>query len=180
MKADKHHELRRACNFSKADLIRDKIESDGFEIRDHHTNSIVLQRSRVEWKGYRKEISSSREVPSLLEEPDRYEVTISLVAHNNWPELKRCYESVRVHTSNHRVQVVIVEGGSTDETREQVAKLAQDNTDTVLWYADHPLGEGAFRNVTLRQALGSIVVLLDVSVEFIGDIVTPITRTLHQ
>jgi glycosyltransferase involved in cell wall biosynthesis len=149
-------------------------------VRDLPTGPLVLQRPRAEWKGQRREISSSWDVPSLQEEPDRYDWTVSLVAQNNWPDVQRCYNSVREHTRGHRVQLVLVESGSTDETRSEVDRLAREDPDAVLWHADHPLGEGAARNVALRQALGSMVLILDVSVELAGDILVPLGRTLAR
>jgi cysteinyl-tRNA synthetase len=74
----------------------------------------------------------------------------------------------------------MVEGGSTDETREGVEGLVAEDRNAVVWYADHPLGEGAFRNVTLRQALGTTVVLLDVSVSLSGDIFSPLAEALGR
>jgi cysteinyl-tRNA synthetase len=171
-------DLRRLKRFREADAARDGMEARGFEVRDTGSGSRVLRRSPVEWRGIRKEISSPKEVPSLLEEPDQYDFTVSLVAHNNWEELQRCYRSVRENTGRHRIQVAMVEGGSTDGTRKGVARLVEGDPDAALWFADHPLGEGAFRNVTLRQALGRIVVILDVSVELTGDIFSPLARTL--
>jgi cysteinyl-tRNA synthetase len=173
--------LRSQGCYAQTDRTREDLRSRGFEVRDLPARTIVLRRSAAEWSGYRQEISTSRDVPSLLDTPDRYDVTVSLVAHNNWPELRRCYESVRRFSTGHRVQAVIVEGGSTDEsTREGVAQLAADHPDNVVWYADHPLGEGAFRNVALRQALGTMIVLLDVSVELTGDIFGPMAQTLQD
>jgi len=179
-RAEERLPLRQARDYEESDRLRDGLEADGFEVRDHGRASTVLKRSQVEWKGFRREISTSKEVPSLLDQPDACQATVSLVAHNNWPELKRCYESVRAQAGPERVQVVVVEGGSTDETREGVEELLTGDANAKVLYADHPLGEGAFRNVTLRQALGTLIVLLDVSVELSGDIFTPLAETLSR
>ncbi len=176
----RRHGLRKQRNFGESDAIRSSVESGGFEVRDLSGESMVLKRSRAEWKEARKDISSSQQVPSLLGEPDHYDVTVSLVARNNWPELERCYRSVRAHQGGRAIQVVVVEGGSTDQTREGVELLAREDEDLVAWYADHPLGEGASRNVALRQALGRVMLLLDVSVELTGDVFAPLARTLAQ
>jgi cysteinyl-tRNA synthetase len=178
--AARRDRARMRGDYTESDQIRDHLASKGFEFRDLSAGSRVLQRSRVEWRGYPREISSSREVPTLLKEPDQYDVSVSLVAHNNWPELRRTYESVKTHGTGHRLQVIIVDGGSTDETRDGVARLAEGDHDTVVFFADHPLGEGASRNATLRQALGAIVVLLDVSVELTGDLFTPLIKVLAE
>jgi cysteinyl-tRNA synthetase len=170
--------LRREGRLAEADSARDRLEAEGFEVRDLPKGPMILRRSKAEWKGNLKEISSSREVPSLLHEPDRYDVTVSLVAHNNLPDLRRCYSSVKAHCGGHRVQIILVEGGSRDETRSGVGQMIAGDPDAVVWYADHSLGEGAFRNVALRQALGTVILILDTSVEFAGDALTPLTATL--
>jgi cysteinyl-tRNA synthetase len=61
-----------------------------------------------------------------------------------------------------------------------VLGLARNDPDLVLWLADHPLGEAASRNVALRQALGEMVVLLDVNVEITGDLFSALERTLED
>lgn len=172
--------FRVARRYQESDRRRGALEAEGYEVRDQAGESTVLKRSQVEWKGFIREISAAKEVPSLLNRPDACEATVSLVAYNNWPELKRCYESVRAQAGPDRVQVVMVEGGSTDETREGVEGLVAGDRNAVVWYADHPLGEGAFRNVTLRQALGTTVVLLDVSVSLSGDIFSPLAEALGR
>jgi len=175
---DRRASLRKGGRYDEADALRKGLESQGVEVRDLPEQTQVLRRSRAEWKGRPREISSSRQVPSLLEEQERYDVTVSLVARNNWTDLIRCYRSVRAHGGSRRVQVVIVEGGSRDRCRQGVLDLSEEDPHTLVWLADHPLGEGGFRNVTLRQALGSMVVLLDTSVELTGDIFEPMSRTL--
>jgi cysteinyl-tRNA synthetase len=172
--------LRAAGHFTEADAIRENLEFQGLEVRDTHGGTVLLRRARAERRGGRREISSVSEVPCRLHEPDRYDVTVSLVAQNNWEELLRCYESVRRHSAGYRVQVVVAEGGSVDATRERVGGLAAADPDLVLWYADHPLGEGALRNVALRQALGAVVLLLDVSFEAAGDIFAPLRAALGE
>lgn len=172
--------LRGRGLLTEADSARDLLESQGFEVRDLRGGPMILRRSKAEWRGHRKEISSSRDVPSLLHEPDTYDVTVSLVAHNNLRELRRCYSSIREHSAGHRVQIIVVEGGSKDETREGVGQMVAGDPHTILWYADHPMGEGASRNVALRQALGAVVLIMDTSVEFTGDVLSPLIATLGQ
>jgi cysteinyl-tRNA synthetase len=177
----KRHSLRMRARWREADCIRESILSRGYEVRDMPGGSVVLRRSRAEWLGNPPEISSSREVPGMLEEPDRYDFSVSLVAHNNWPLLERCYESIVRHMEGrHTCQVVIIESGSTDGTREKVLELKEREGNVQVILADHYLGEAASRNATLRQALGSIVLILDAGVEILGDIFTPISEYLKD
>ena len=172
--------LRAGGSFPQADRIRNGLESRGLEVRDTPRATLVLRRSRAEWRGLPKEISASGQVPNLLEQPDRYDFTVSLVAWNNGWEILRCYNGIRRHCSAHRVQVILVEGGSSDNTRDLLGEALQEDPDASLWLADHRLGEAASRNVALRQALGRTIVLMDPSMEPVGDFLAPMANTLEN
>ena len=47
-------------------------------------------------------------------------------------------------------------------------------------HTDHALGEGAARNVALKQCRGRTIVLLDTSVEVTGDLLGPLERMLDD
>lgn len=171
---------RKKGNYSKADILRDQLNSMGVEVRDLPAGTILVRRSRAEWKGATREISSSSEVPYLIEKPPVYDFTVSLVAWNNGPDILRCIKALRTYCGSARVQLVVVEGGSKDNTREVLTEALSGERDSFLFLGDHYLGEGASRNVALRQALGRIVVLLDAMVEPRGDILSPLARTLES
>lgn len=173
-------EQRRRKNFATADTIRTELESQGVEVRDRPNGTLALRRSRVEWKGAEVEISSSVDVPNLWEEQERYEFTVSLVACNNGHEVLRCYRSLKAQSGERRIQTVIVEGGSKDATRKLLKEGISNDPDCFLFLADHRLGEGASRNLALKQALGKIVLILDPSVEATGDIFSPIEKILED
>lgn len=171
-------ELRAKGSYQEADSVRGELEMQGLEVRDLAQTTLLLRRSPAEWRGLPKEISSSHQVASLLEEPDQYDFTISLVALNNSREILRCYEGIRKHCLGHKVQVIVVEGGSSDKTREDLQEALRSDPDATLYLADHRLGEAASRNVALRRALGEVVVLMDPSLEPVGDFLGPLGRTL--
>jgi cysteinyl-tRNA synthetase len=174
------HEERRRKNFTAADSLRMELERQGVELRDHAQGTLALRRSRAEWKGAPREISSSGDVPNLLEEEERYDFTVSLVACDNGHEVLRCYEALKAHGGGRRIQTIIVEGGSRDATRRLLQEATCYDPDCLLVLADHRLGEAASRNVALRQALGRIVLLVDPCVEPVGDIFSPVERVLED
>lgn len=179
-KARAREALRGASRFLEADGIREEMRAQGLEVRDRGAQTMVLRRSRAEWAGAPREISSSWEVPNLLEEPEAYEFTVSLTAWNNSAQISTLYRGIREHCRHHSVQIIVVEGGSTDRTREILQELLSGDPDSVIWLADHRLGEAASRNVALRQALGKVVVLMDACVEPTGDFLAPMAQTLAQ
>lgn len=166
--------------FQEADSIRQRLEKGGLEVRDLPRETLLLRRSKAEWRGLPREISFSHQVGSRLGEPDQYDFTVSLVAWNNFGEILRCYEGLRKHCYQRRVQVIVVEGGSSDQSREVLLEALGADPDVALWLADHRLGEAASRNIALRQALGRILVLMDPSQEPLGDFLSLLERTLER
>ncbi|MBI4595869.1 MAG: cysteine--tRNA ligase [Candidatus Tectomicrobia bacterium] len=175
--------LRKIRCYGASDRIRHEVVSLGYEIQDRGLETAVIPQARAEKADEQVEISSSREVSSLLEQSDRYEFSVSLPVHNNLPQLRRCLNSIMNHKPDLGLEIVLLENGSTDETRRFVACLAESADERVplrIIYADHFLGEAAGRNVTIKQSLGKYIILLDVCAELEGDIFTPLKKTLEQ
>jgi cysteinyl-tRNA synthetase len=131
-------------------------------------------------------ISRSTDAPSYLAEPDQYEFSINLLAHNNRDDLERCIASILRHRHGRALELVIVDNASTDDTLAYLRGLAREGLrgadgtpiDTRVFFADHDMGFAAGRNATMRASRGRIVVLLDTSIEPAGDIWTPMERAL--
>jgi len=168
---------RLAGDFTTADLLRAEIAGQSYAVRDGHDQTWLQPRREQE-----RFISSSRDVPSQLDAPDRYAFSVALLAHNNHDDLARCMASVVRHAAGRAVELVIVDSGSTDETYTYLQHLARDDTFDGLplrvLFADHDLGFAAARNAALRASLGCIVILLDTSIELVGAIWAPIEALL--
>ncbi|GLV54587.1 hypothetical protein KDH_14340 [Dictyobacter sp. S3.2.2.5] len=179
-------QLRQQREYARADQLRQEVNQAGYALRDTRTGTQVLPR-RLEDEFH--VLSSSRDVPDESLQPDLYDFSINLIAHNNRADLERCIQSICQHASDQKIEIVIIENGSTDDTlaylqhltRQQalIDRKDQSVTITVL-FVDHNMGFGAGRNVTLRASRGKYIVLLDTSIELKAAIWPLLRHTLDD
>lgn len=169
--------LRAAKEYVRADGIRTAIEDKGYEVRDGMSGSVAI--ATPPW-ATDESVSSSEDVDSLLEEPERAAFTISVVAREGCAELERCLSSVRRHLGDTKAEILVVDNGFEDQCVTFVDDIASDDDRLRVFHADHFLGSAAARNVSLRQARGRFVLVIDTSVEVTGDIFTPLRKLLED
>ncbi len=176
--------LRQQRSYPLADHLRQEIASDGFTLRDTPRGSLVLPR-RLEDEFI--VLSDSTDAPDHTREPDLYEFSVNLLAHNSRDDLQRCIESICRHSGGRSLEVVVIDNGSTDETLAYLQQLARKNDLTgpdgqklglQVLFADHNMGFAAGRNATMRASRGRFIVLMDTSIEINGDIWEPLAQTL--
>jgi cysteinyl-tRNA synthetase len=177
--AHERDRARLSGDFAAADTLRGQMLNAGFGVRDHRRGTTLVPLSNAEAL-----ISSSSDLPSLLREPDRYEFSVNVLAHQNRSDLERCIESVARHAGDRRIEIVVLDNGSTDDTLSYLRQLdragAAGGVPVRVLFADHDMGFGAGRNATFRSSLGRIIVQLDTSIEVRGDIWTPLDRLLSS
>ncbi|HAL49484.1 MAG TPA: hypothetical protein DCP37_17180, partial [Dehalococcoidia bacterium] len=64
----------------------------------------------------RDTVSSSAEVPSLIDMDDAFDFTIAVVANNYVGDVQRCVESALKWVGDRSAEVIVVDNGSTDGT----------------------------------------------------------------
>jgi cysteinyl-tRNA synthetase len=170
--------LRQKGSYDEADAIRDRIRAMDCEVRDLGDTTKLLP--KPQWAKAGATISSSDDVESLVGRADEVEFTVSIVAREGCPELERCLESVRHWATGVQAEILVVDNGLPAECGALLDEVASRDQRVRVFHADHFLGTAAGRNVTLRQARGRYVVLLDTSVELTGDIFTPLRATLDS
>ena len=170
--------LRQRKEYGEADSIRERIHATGYELRDVKggTNIFPLP----VWGKAAGVISSSDDVPSLLDQPEEVEFTIGIVARRGWDELRRCVDSARHWAEGVRTETIVVDNGLDDGDANALDAIAAGDERIRVFHADHFLGAAAGRNVVLKQARGRFVVLLDTSVELSGDVFSPLRRILED
>ena len=174
-------DLRARRDYSGADVVRRQIGEEGFVLEDAATGTRARPKSDLERRNERwPEVSSSREVSSLLDEPDRLEFTLGIVACNYLGDLQRCIDSLLPLSEHHQLEVVVVDNGSTDGTSAWLEEKAELDPRVRVIHADHVLGEAAAKNILLKQSLGTYVVLMDTSVEATEDFLSPLARALSD
>jgi hypothetical protein len=179
---------RAAHEWDRADAARASIEAAGWKVVDRGTDfSLYPAAPPTVEDGAIVRYGAAAAVPSVLDVPPDAPFTVELVAEN-WPDdLARALAGLRAHAPAGTQVVIVANGPSAD----QKARLAPDSPDLapiagrepeIIWTSSR-LGHAAARNIGLRRARGSIVVLADTSVEPVGDALTPLAAALadgHQ
>ncbi len=166
--------LRKQKAYDEADKLRDDIYIEGYLLRDGQISTTAVP---IDFLGLA--ISSSKDIPFMPDDPDRYRYSVNLLTYNSRADVQRCIESV---ARNARyadgwplsLEYVILDNGSTDDTLDYLRSLEKagaiyGHPVTVL-FADHNMGFAAGRNATFKQSRGKYIVLLDTSMEVNGDI----------
>jgi Glycosyl transferase family 2 len=169
-------ELRKRGKYDRADALKRQIEEAGYSIKDnpHGAHLIVLPSVDVDGVVYR----TARQVPSLLDEVDHYEFSVNILANSNFEETKRCVESVMRCMGTHEVEILLLNNRSFEELDAWFRELQRNDSRLHLLSTSRPLGEAEARNVSMKQSRGKYILLLDTSVEMIGDVFTPIIQIL--
>jgi GT2 family glycosyltransferase len=178
--ARRRAEARAARDWLAADSLRAEIEAAGWKVIDQGLRfrlepmhpPDVLDAGRVRY-------GSSDAVPSRLDEPPTALASVVVLA-DRWPEdLARALDGLRAHAPA-ATQVVVVANDPTPEQADQLeAPMGPagagigDIPPEQVW-TSAPIGHAAALNAGIRRAAGGIVVLLDTSVEPMGNFVAPL------
>ena len=172
-------ELRARRDYAQADAVRRRIGEDGYVVEDAAGGARARPKSDLERRRERwPEVSSSREVASLLAEPDGPRFSVGIVACNYVSDVQRCIDSLLRLGDERSLEVVVVDNGSTDGAAEWLEAKAHEDSRVRVIHTDHVLGEAAAKNILLKQSRGEYVVLMDSSVEATGDFLSPLARAL--
>ncbi len=175
-------EPRSSGRFQEADALRGEVRDAGYEVRDRGgAATLVMPRD----SGFTPDrlvgtVSSSAEVRSWLDEPDTCDFSINILARDYKEDVERCVESALRWAGRHRVELVIVDNSSTDGAGQWADALAARDPRVRVVHTDHNVGEGAGRNIGLKLSRGTYIMLMDTSIEFTGDALTPIKQALDD
>jgi hypothetical protein len=168
---------RAGRDWAEADRLRAAIEAAGWKIVDRGTD-FGLEPAHAATLEVAGEVryGSTDAVPSRLSERPSVGATVVLVATDWPPDLDRALTAVRDHAPADTSIVVVADAPSP----EQEAELpAMDEHVEVVRTAER-LGTAAAWNIGIRRSSGAVVVIVDTSVEPIGDLVTPLIRPLDD
>jgi cellulose synthase/poly-beta-1,6-N-acetylglucosamine synthase-like glycosyltransferase len=168
---------RTAQDWAAADRIRAEIEAAGWKVVDRGTD-FALEPAHPPTVADGEAIlyGSSESVPSRLAEPATSVATVVLVA-TDWPaDLERAVAALRAHAPVGSSIVVVADGASPD----QASALPADDAGLEVVRTSERLGTAAAWNIGIRRASGTVVVILDTSVEPTGDLITPLVAALDD
>ena len=174
-------ELRRKGDYDGADGLRHAINQAGYVIED--TPSGPRVRPQTAWERQQERwrtVSSPAEVDSLIDASDEVELSIGVVAGEYVDDVVRCVESAVRWIGDRPCEVVVVDNGHLDSVGKRLEQMASEDSRTHIIHTDHVLGEAAAKNIVLKQCRGETVIMLDTSVEVVGDIFGPIDDMLDD
>jgi cysteinyl-tRNA synthetase len=168
---------RAAHDWPEADRLRAEIEAAGWKVVDRGTDFALVPATPPTLEdGGAVRYGSSGAVPSRLDEPATGLATVVIVA-TDWPEdVGRAVSGLRAHAPDE-VSIVVVADGTSAEADEALGGL--DPAVEVVRTSER-LGTGSAWAIGLRRAAAPVVVILDASVEPIGDVISPLVRALDD
>ena len=170
---------REARDWPEADRLKGRIEAAGWRVVDRGADFALSPAAASDVReGDRVRYGASQNVPSRLAEPDVGAATVVVRATDDGAAAERAVRGLRAH-SPAGTQVVVVADAPGAEAAAILERLERDEDPglEVVWTSQR-LGAGASINAGIRRAAGAVVVLLDVSLEPTGDIVTPLVGVL--
>jgi glycosyltransferase involved in cell wall biosynthesis len=96
--------------------------------------------------------------------PADFRLSVVIPAYNERASIRACLE--RVAASPVPKEIIIVDDGSTDGTREILAELAADNDDLRILMHDQNRGKGAALRTGFAAATGDVVLVQDADLEY--------------
>jgi hypothetical protein len=174
---------RRARDWTRADELLAEILAAGWRVVDSGTMYDVERLAAPdEVDGDVVRYGSSFSVPSRLDELPAGVASVVLVA-TDWPDdVARAVRALVVHTPADTQLIVVANSPSEAQAvalRDLDASFgAQRRPDMEIVWTAQRLGWAAAQNVGIRRAAAPVVILMDTSVEPVGDLVTRLADAL--
>ena len=173
--------LRQQHTWESADSMRSRLSADGYVVEDAPDGSRVRPKTPMERRLERWDsVSSSREVPSRLHEPSRYDFTFILNAYGYPEDVRRCVNGMLRHSEGHSAEIIVVDSGSTDGTGEMLEKMQQEHENLRVIHCDHVIGDAASKNIGIKQSLGKYIIIVDGSAEIVGEVLGSVSQQLSD
>ena len=174
-------ELRRHGAYKEADEIRSQVSSSGYVVQDTRLGTSIRPKTSLERLQERfKSVSSPKEVESHLDSPSQLDYSIVAVVSDYLEDVERCTQSTLEWAKGYHAELVVVDNGSTDGTADWLEQLKERDSRVCVVHCDHVLGEASAKNIGLMQSRGERIVILDPSVETVGDVLGPIGEWLKD
>jgi len=170
--------LRRRGQYDRADILKRQIEDAGYIIKDNPRGGHLVTVPSIEIDGqvYR----TARQLPSLLDEPDRCTFSVNILSRNSYEQTVRCIESVLRFADTTDIEIVLIDNASQDGIDLWAEAYKYQEARLRVLHITRTMGEAEARNVGLKQSRGRYILVLDTSVELTGDIFTPLMQTLED
>lgn len=158
---DRRSRAREERRWDEADALRDEIAALGWEVQDTGGGSSArpLLPPEPAPTGY----ADPDDLASLLDEPATVAASLQVLAEDHPEDLHRFLAALEIHPPSPTREIIVVANAPTFD-----ADAVAGNGPTILRTSSR-LGWADARNLGLRRSRGEVTVLLDTSVEPIGD-----------
>ncbi len=163
--AEERQRARTAKDFARADALRDRIAEIGFRVVDGPEGPTFEPIAPAAPARVR-----TRDVANVLDEPPTVDASVHWVVEGWAEDVVRALDGFRAHEGGRRVQYVVADVTETDP--------AVYGDDVEVLPLETGTGWGAARNAGLRRSRGRIVLVMDGSVEPMGDVLGPVETAL--
>jgi GT2 family glycosyltransferase len=167
---DERAEARAARDWARADDLRDRIAALGWEVQDAAGGSSA--RPLLPDAAVRTGYADPADLESLLDEPATVAASLQVVADDNGDDLRRALAGLAAHPPAAEWELVVVANAPTFDLDPILhADLA---VEPIVLRTSDRLGWADARTLGLRRSQGEVTVMLDTSLEPIGDFVAPL------
>ncbi|HEX7068930.1 MAG TPA: glycosyltransferase [Candidatus Limnocylindria bacterium] len=167
---DERAAAREARDFDRADALRDQIAGLGWEVQDSGAGSSA----RPMLAG-----APATDGGSLLDQPATLEASVQIAAEDHVDDFVRAARGLAAHPPASTWGLVVVDNAATFDAAGALGAQAL-TVDPVIVAAPARLGWADARTLGMQHSRGQITVLLDTSLEPVGDFVTPLLRAFDD
>ena len=162
---------RDAGDFERADALREEIRTLGWEVQDsiHGSTARPLLPDAPAPTGYAR----PEELASLLDQPPAVDASLQVVTTDHASDLRRFLAGLAAHPPSASWELLMVANSPSYDLPTLVAETALPVQASILATTER-LGWADAVNLGLRRSRGGITLLLDTSLEPVGDFVTPL------
>lgn len=167
---DERRHAREARDWSRADALRDEIATLGWEVQDGASGSTARPILRP---------AERDELPSLLADPAEVALSVQVVADDHPEDLSRLLGGLAAHPPSDSWELVIVANGPSYDLDALLAGATLPAATTVL-PTEGRLGWADARTLGLTRSRGEVTVLIDASLEPVGDWSSPLLASFED
>lgn len=156
-------DARAEKDWSRADEIRDRIASLGFDVRDTPQGGTATAKPAYT-------VADPAGIENRLDEPAACEISVHVLYEGVRSDLERFITSFARHCQSTAYEIVVTDAAS--DEGEWIESMTGERV-RVLHLRSDP-GWAAARNAALKGSRGEIVAIADLSVEPTGDVLGPV------
>jgi cysteinyl-tRNA synthetase len=161
---------REARDWPRADALRDELAAMGWEVQDLAARSTLRPILRP---------TERERLPSLLAEPAELPCSIQAVADDHPEDLARLLRGLASHPPQVEWELVVVVNRPSFDFDAMLADAAL-STEPSLIESSERLGWADARTLGFGRSRGEITILLDSSLEPVGDFATPLLAAFED